>query len=178
MNKGKIKALLLAVCILALISAIGVAIFAADSNAVDAMEEIEANLAEYKQGQTISVAKDGYIGIPVEVSVYHAGGEIVTGKVDATPIAIYVVNTNVERIGTDSDVNIITSMLERGYIVVIFDYLNNDKAKTPDLDWSVQKIRDKVTDGTYPAAAVPGISSVPVPAGKGAPSFPAHTSHS
>ena len=123
---------------------------ASDTDAEDAMSAIEAELSEYKIGNTVSVAKDGYIGIPVEVSVYHGGGSVVTGNgVDATPIVVYVVNTRVPRIGTDSDTDIISSMIERGYIVVIFDYLNSYKAISPDLDWSVQGLRANVTNGTY-----------------------------
>ncbi len=137
--------LLVSVCITG-----GVAACAQDSGAIDAMAEIEEKLSAYKIGETVSVTEDGYIGIPVEVSVYHAGGEVITGKaINATPVAIYVVNTAVERIGTDSDVNIMTSMIERGYIVVVLDYLNNSKAISPNLDWSVQKLRVNVKNGTY-----------------------------
>ena len=117
---------------------------------VDAMTEIESALSSKKRGSTVRVANDGYIGIPVEVSVYHAGGSVKAGyDLDATPIVIYVVNTAVARIGTDSDVSIINSMLDRGFVVVIFDYLNSTKAVSPDLDWSIQGLRPNVVKGTY-----------------------------
>ncbi len=62
---------------------------------------------------------------------------------------MYVVNTMAERIGTDSDEDIITSMLERGYVVAVLDYLNNEKAVSPALDYSVQAFRSKIIDKTY-----------------------------
>lgn len=138
-----------------------VAIATTDGNTqkgVDAMTAIESALSSKKRGATVKVANDGYIGIPVEVSVYHGGGTVKPGyAIDATPIVIYVVNTQIERIGTDSDVNIINSMLDRGFVVVIFDYLNNAKAISPDLDWSVQGLRPNVVKGTYFSGA--GLSS-------------------
>ena len=120
------------------------------SKGVDAMIAIESALSSKKIGKTTTVANDGYIGIPLEVSVYHGGGTVKSGyAIDATPVVIYVVNTQVKRIGTDSDVDIIKSMLDRGYIVVIFDYLNNVKATSPDIDWSVQGLRPKVVNRTF-----------------------------
>ena len=62
---------------------------------------------------------------------------------------LYVVNTNTERIGTDSDETIITSMLERGYVVVVLDYQNHASSVSPDLDWSIQAIRNKVGGGQF-----------------------------
>ena len=148
------------IAVLLLISMLPTAVFAepllasaTDSSmkkGVDAMTAIESALSSKKIGKTTSVANDGYIGIPVEVSVYHGGGAVKSGyDIDATPVVIYVVNTQVERIGTDSDVDIIKSMLDRGFIVVIFDYLNNVKAVSPALDWSVQGLRPKVVNRTY-----------------------------
>lgn len=117
---------------------------------VDAMEEIEGKLSSYKVGNTVSVADDGYIGIPVEVSTYYdtSKGESKPGY-NGTPLIVYVVNTNTERIGKKTDVEIITSLLERGYIVQIFDYLNNNKAVSPDLDWSTQALRQNSKKGLY-----------------------------
>lgn len=161
--KIKIKSIFILILMLAaLVSSMVLAVGATASvrvvGAEDAMEAIDKDetLISCKKGNTATVNNDGYIGIPVEISVYYSGenSDIILGKdIDATPIAIYVVNTNTERIGTDSDVSIISSMLDRGYIVVIFDYLNNAKAKSPDLDWSVQALRAKVTDGTYPSSS-------------------------
>ena len=54
-----------------------------------------------------------------------------------------------ERYGTLSDAEIISSMLDRGYIVTVLNYFNNKKAKSPDLDWSVQQLRKPITSGNY-----------------------------
>lgn len=153
-KRKRITAFLLLVCmLLSVIPFTGIIALASGTvERTDAMTEIEASLSSYKQGETQSVADDGYIGILVEVSVYFdTSNEIITGSgIDATPVVVYVVNTCIERIGTDSDVDIISSMLARGYIVVIFDYLNNEKAVSPALDWSVQgQLRPKVTNGTF-----------------------------
>ena len=155
-QKQQKRLIILLALVMALMSVFSVFSFGADK--VDAMDAIEAdeNLSCHKKGNTVRLDDDGYIGIPIEISVYYSGenDDIVLGTVDnATPVVIYVVNSNIERIGTDSDVNIITSMLNRGYIVVIFDYLNNAKSVTPNLDWSVQAVRAKVTDGTYCSGA-------------------------
>ncbi len=116
--------------------------------ATDAMNDIEANLASYKIGDTVSVENDGYIGIPVEISTFYdiSKGASKPGY-NGTPLIIYVVNSNVERIGKKTDVEIITSMLERGYIVQVLDYLNNPKAATPALDWSTQTLRQTFKSG-------------------------------
>ena len=45
------------------------------SKGVDAMIAIESALSSKKIGKTTTVANDGYIGIPLEVSVYHGGDE-------------------------------------------------------------------------------------------------------
>ncbi len=148
--------------------AVIVAIFAAitvfaneDKEVTDAMTDIEAALAaDYRVSDgVISIADDGYIGIPVELSVYlDKSTEVVPGVAfDATPIAVYVVNSKIERIGTDTDVNIIKDMLERGYMVVILDYLNNSRAVSPDLDWSVQGLRASIKNGKY----FDGIEQIP-----------------
>lgn len=86
---------------------------------------------------TTALEDDGYIGIPVGITTYSKGN-----STTETPVIFYVVNTNTERVGTDSDEKIITSFLERDYIVIVLDYFNNKKAVSPDLDWSVQAIRN------------------------------------
>ena len=67
----------------------------------------DETLAQYKQGDTVTVADDGYIGIPVELTTYYdASKPTKTGfAVDATNLVLYVVNARFERIGTDSDVD-------------------------------------------------------------------------
>ena len=77
------------------------------------MEKIEASdaLAPYKIGETQHFENDGYIGIPYEITLYYDAetyGAATPGYVTlgATPLMLYVVNANVERIGTESDESI------------------------------------------------------------------------
>ena len=171
--KVKAKGLAITVAIMLLLSLVPViALTASAEEKEDAMVAIEESLGSYRAGDVTTVANDGYIGIPVEVSVYHDASKTVKDglSVDATPVIIYVVNTAIPRIGTESDVSIIQSMLDRGYVVVIFDYLNNSRAVSPDLDWSVQGLRPNVNKGNY-FANVDGlgtgnyINNLVVPAG-------------
>lgn len=122
-------------------------------NVTDMMEAIEADatLAAHKQGETVTVTNDGYIGIPVEITTYYDASKPTKSgyAVDATNLVVYVVNASFERIGTDSDVDIIKSMLERGYIVTVVDYMNNEKAVSPDLDFSLQAVRNSIKTGKY-----------------------------
>ena len=84
----------------------------------DAMIGINAELSEYKLGETVRLASDGYIGIPVEYTVFFdtKGGTVsaVPGYQNGTPVILYVVNTNTVKAGTESDSSIIKSMLDRG----------------------------------------------------------------
>ena len=61
----------------------------------------------------------------------------------------YVMNTNTERVkGTEGkDAEIVQSMLDRGFYVIVMDYIDNPVV-SPDLDWSIQGIRDSVRKGT------------------------------
>ena len=122
----------------------------------DAMEKIEADeaLKTYKQGETLSFDDDGYIGVPYKVTVYFDSakgaakpGYMTTDK--ATPVILYVVNADFERIGTDPDASIIKSMVERGYAVAVLDYLNNAKATGEALDYSAQLLRGKLGEGAF-----------------------------
>lgn len=62
----------------------------------------------------------------------------------------YVMNTNTERVrGTEGkDAEIVRSMLDRGFYVIVMDYIDNP-VTSPDLDWSIQGIRDSVRKGTF-----------------------------
>lgn len=99
--------------------------------------------------KTLRLESDEYIGIPAEITVIYdrSKGEVKIGYSGATPIIIYTVGTSVPRIGTLSDEEIISGMLERGYVVCVLDYLGNKKALSPVLDWSVQKIRQRFISG-------------------------------
>ena len=68
---------------------------------------------------------------------------------DSTPVILYVVNADVERIGTDSDADIIKRMISRGYAVAVCDYLNSAAAVSPALDWSAQTVRNQLKTGAY-----------------------------
>jgi len=98
---------------------------------------------------SLNIENDGYIGIPTELTVLYdkSKGNIKNGYVEPTPIIIYTIGTKIERIGTFSDEKIISGMLDRGYVVCLLDYLENEKAVPPALDWSVQKLRQKVISG-------------------------------
>ena len=116
---------------------------------VDAMPAIESALGSYRLGDVKTLADDGHIGIPVYLSVYYKSSEAVNGGAGGTPIVLYVVNTSTVRVGTRSDSDIIYSMLDRGYAVVIADYKYNEKAVSPALDWSAQSVRAMLTRGEF-----------------------------
>ena len=149
MKKRSLLIIVLSLCLI--LTVVTVSIFASsEGEAVDAMTEIEANLSEYKMGETFCISDDGYLGIPMEISVYFdSENNTPVSGYTSTPVIIYVVNTQMERIGTDSDTSIIQSMLDRGYIVTIFDYLNNPKAEGHNIDWSVQYALQPVKTKTY-----------------------------
>ena len=119
----------------------------------DAMTAIAADtdLAKYKQGETQSFSDDGHIGIPYEVTVYYdylTKGAAVPGymTLGATPVILYVINADFERVGTSTDVSIIKTMLDRGYAVAVLDYKNNSKATGEALDYSAQLLRSKLSE--------------------------------
>ncbi len=93
-----------------------------------------------------TLENDGYIGIPLDIRTYYIGT-----PTEKTPVLLYVVNTNTKRIGTDSDEEIISRLInEKGFTVVVLDYKNNEKAVCPGLDWSIQQIRCAIDkDGKY-----------------------------
>ena len=76
--KTRFLAVLLLLCTLCTIVPVSAVVAWAEEISVtekeDAMQKIESDttLSAYKQGGTQTVANDGYIGIPVEVTVYYA----------------------------------------------------------------------------------------------------------
>lgn len=62
----------------------------------------------------------------------------------STPIVLYVVGTNTPRTGTDSDVEIVTSMLSRGYVVTVADFGDNEDATSPKIDWTIDALIQKI----------------------------------
>lgn len=148
-KKAKFLALLLSAIMV--FCSVDVTAFAADKKATDAMTAIEAAFLDKKIGSKQSLESDGYIGIPLEVTTYYDYATHGAAKpgYNGTIAAMYVVNTGVERIGAKSDVEIITSMLSRGYIVSVFDYKNHAKAVSPALDFSTQTIRNDFQAGVF-----------------------------
>ncbi len=108
-------------------------------------DELAALAANRVSSETVT---DIY-GNPVYLHCYALAGTTyspsITGK-DGSVVILYVMNTNTERIGKSSDADIVSSMLTRGYYVVVLDYADN-AVTSPDLDWSIQGIRDKILDG-------------------------------
>ena len=93
-------------------------------------------------------ADDDYVG-NIQYTAYYdtSKGKIVTGY-EGTPVVIYTINhPEIERVGTDSDVDIIQSMLDRGYVVIVLDYLNSKKAISPYIDNSSQQFRINLRNG-------------------------------
>ena len=150
MNIKRLSAFL--VCIAALVVALVVTVFAgSETTKEDATTAIKAAFADKQIGETQKLDKDGYIGIPIEVTTYYDYATHGAAKpgYNGTIAVMYVVNTGVERVGTKSDVEIIGSMLERGYVVSVFDYMNNKKAVSPGLDWSTQTVRKDYLAGSF-----------------------------
>ena len=131
------------------ISVLALNIFAAEE--VDAMIDIkEAFDEKYKIGESYPLANDGYIGTNVELTTYYdykTFGAAKTGY-HGTNIALYFVNTKIERVGMETDVNIISDLLSRGFAVVTVDYFHDSRAKSPAIDWSSQEVRKTVINGS------------------------------
>ena len=89
----------------------------------------------------------GYCGFEVKITTYVKNQKTADLPTDGILIT-YVINTNTERVGTDSDVKIIESLLDRGYVVAVVDYQNDERAVTPDLDWSLQTLRKTLLNPT------------------------------
>jgi hypothetical protein len=78
---------------------------------------------------------DGVIGIPVILTSFRRNAVESNGIV-----VLYVVGHAEERIGTDSDTDIVNDFLNEGYMVVVLDYLNNPEAVGLPLTKSAQTI--------------------------------------
>ena len=157
MKKISKKSLVLIIAVVALIMSCFMIFATADNgDKTDAMIEINASekLSEAFV-KKMQLDDDGYIGIPVDLSFYY--DYAAHGKAqpvgwldpDGDAVVLYVVNTNIDRIGTKSDVEIISGLLDRGYVVAVADYKNSNKTVTPDLDWSAQGLREKLYKGEF-----------------------------
>lgn len=113
-----------------------------------------ASLTSYVQAAPKRYENDGHIGIPYEITVYydsatHGAARPGFMTCGATPVILYVINANVERIGTESDEKIIGGMLSRGYAVAVADYLGDKRARSPMLDTSAQLLRSRLSKGEF-----------------------------
>lgn len=124
------------------------------TGSVDAMEAISAAFDDTYLVESHSQTDDGYIGIPVDVHIYYSKKATAKSGYHGTTVIAYVVNTNTERIGTESDVDIMTRWLEKDWIVAVVDYKNNVRAASPGLESSVQDLRNKlIVKGSYLTAS-------------------------
>ena len=102
------------------------------------MIDIKNDFAGYLVQDTKRIESDGFVGA-LQYTVYYNGNTAqIINDYDETSIIVYAINTNTERVGTDSNKTIIQSMLDRGYVVVVLDYLNNPRATGHKLDDSAQ----------------------------------------
>ncbi len=123
------------------------ALLSAAAEVEEAPTPMEAFCEEWITGKVLS--DDGTIGIPVELNTYVKDGDASITTTDTASI-FYVIGTNTERVGTDSDEAIIRDLLDEGYLVTVVDYREHPLAVSPSLDWSLQKLRlDAVENGTY-----------------------------
>ena len=133
------KILSLVLCLCMIMSCVPALTFAADAPTGGI-----AGMEDYLK-YSASLSSDGYIGIPVDIYTYHK--DTTTSDM---PIVMYVINTNTERVGTDSDEKIVKELIDdKNCIVVVIDYKNNPLSVCPDLDWSVQGIRTNANNAKY-----------------------------
>ena len=114
---------------------------------VGEMVDIKSKFSDYLSQDTV-IREDSYVGT-LQYTVYYdnSNGPATPGYF-GTPVIIYTINhPGVERVGTDSNETIIGSMLDRGYIVIVLDYLNSEKAVSPDIDKASQGFRGDMING-------------------------------
>ena len=151
---GKGKKIIVSILLAALMAATASVVFISASGSIEAPrgEMIgiynDTELKNYLVQDTKRIDNDGQVGA-VQYTVYYdtSKGTVKNGYY-GTPVIGYAINTNTERVGTDSNKDIILSMLDRGYVVVVFDYLENPKATGRLLDISCQVMADKLQNGT------------------------------
>lgn len=136
----------------------GICVFAAEENN-DWAAANASWIASYVK-QTTEYAGGA---IPSADITYHAPSATVTTLFDSanggatadTRVMLYVVNTNTDRVGTDTDEEIVKDLLGRGFIVLVVDYHNADNAVVPNIDWSLQAMRrDVKSNGNYVTSGI------------------------
>ena len=142
------------ICVALLIPSLATTVLAAsagvDTKAVapSAPEELDA-LSEYLHASVST--EDNTSHLPVNVHTYYDSAKEYTPNtigVAGSVSILYVMNTNTERLGTKSDAELVQSFLDRGYFVIVLDYMNNPDANGTALDWSTQDIRCQVIGGS------------------------------
>ena len=145
------RTLALLLSVLMLLTSMPLGIFAADANALSYESPIytDSTLEGYKQYE--ATWKDStYVKGDVKYTVYF-DTENATSTRD---VVFYVINWNGERIGTDSDVDIVTDLikadasLESGnrWAVVVVDFGGNALAKSPFIESSLALLRAALCD--------------------------------
>ena len=144
----KLSLFVIAISVLALLVGTVMVVTAEENGQqVDEMVEIKEAFADYLVQDTVS-GSDTYVG-NYQYTVYYdtSKGDVKTSYF-GTPVIVYTVNhPAIERIGTDSNEEIIQYMLDEGYVVIVVDYLGNYDAFGYNLEISVQKFRYKVYNG-------------------------------
>ena len=147
-NTSLVKRALAAILLLAIFATGLVAVTAFAGSATDEMTDIKASFDAKYLVQSTAEFTDKYVG-RFEYTVYYdtSKGTPTVGYETTTPIIIYTVNhPTAVKTGTDSNVSIIKSMLDRGYVVIVADYLNTS-ASTEMLACSTQEFRWAITLG-------------------------------
>ena len=141
------RILSLVLCAAMLFLALPTALFAAAEEPLAAPTGLE-DLEAYRHASTST--KDNNVGLSLNVHTYYDSTKEYTvskvGKPGSVTI-LYVMNTNTERIGKSDDKTIVRSLLDRGYFVLVLDYLKAEEACGSALDWSVQDIRAQLLGG-------------------------------
>ena len=147
-NTSLVKRALAAILLLAIFATGLVAVTAFAGSATDEMTDIKASFDAKYLVQSTAEFTDKYVG-RFEYTVYYdtSKGTPTVGYETTTPIIIYTVNhPTAVKTGTDSNVSIIQSMLDRGYVVIVADYLNTS-ASTEMLASSTQEFRWAISLG-------------------------------
>ena len=140
-------------CIALILPVIATAAFAAgvdgSSKATPGAPEELGALSNYLHASTST--QDNTSHLPVNVHTYYDSSKTYTPNtigVKGSVIILYVINTNTERLGQKSDAELVQSFLDRGYFVIVLDYMNNPEACGTALDWSTQDMRCQVIGGS------------------------------
>jgi len=148
--KGRIKIALLAICLVACIVACIAVVASASGPAAPTGEmiDISTNFAAYKVQDTVRIDNDGHVGALQYTVYYDKENHTFKTGVEGTPVIVYTINhPGIARIGQDDNKTIIQSMLNKGYAVIVLDYLGSSKAVSPAIENSAQAFRSSLRTG-------------------------------